>query len=74
MLFGSLKLIFRTIKLSFFHHPHVSLLNGNDLNLYIWFNTKLPNKNGRCQLATTNPKAKTKFVHTLINTTLKYLL
>ncbi len=66
--------LFFTLSPAFVHHPLNVVLIGQNINLDLFYDSNMLDKNERCKQATINPKAQAIFVHILVNVIFKYML
>ncbi len=66
--------LFFTLNPTFFHHPLVVILNGKNINLGLFYDTKMLTKNEKSKQLAMNLKAHAIFVHTLVDATFTYML
>jgi hypothetical protein len=66
--------LFFILNLAFVRHPLVVLLSGQNINLDLFYNTKMLTKNERSIQITMNPKAQVIFVHTFVDVIFTYML
>jgi hypothetical protein len=66
--------LFFTLSLALVHHPLIVVLIGKNINLDLFYDNSMLDKNERCKQATINPKAQAIFVHILVNVIFKCML
>jgi hypothetical protein len=67
--------LFFTLNPAFIHSSSfVSNLDGQNINLELFYDTIMLTKNERCNYEIINPKAQVIFVHTIVNVIFKYML
>jgi hypothetical protein len=71
---GTLLFFFFILNPTFIHHPLLIVLNGQEINVNLFYDTNMLIKNEQCKEATMNPKAQGIFVHTIIHVIFKYIL
>jgi len=65
---------FFTLNLAFVDCPLINVLIGQDINLDMFYDNNMLNKNVKCKQATINPKVHAIFVHTIVNVIFKYMI
>ncbi len=65
---------FFTLNPAFFHHLLIVVLIGQKINVDLFYDDNMLNKNEQCRQTTINPKAQAIFVHILVNVIFKYML
>ncbi len=66
--------LFFTLNPTFFHHPLVVILNGKNINLDLFCDTKMLTKNEKNKQIAMNMKAHAIFVHILVYAISTYML
>jgi hypothetical protein len=66
--------LFFTLNPAFVHHPLIVVLIGQSIDLDLFYDTNMLEKNEKCKQVAINPKVQAIFVHTLINVLFKYML
>jgi len=66
--------LFFILNPTFVHHPLVVILNGKNINLDLFYDTKMLTKNDKSKQITMNLKAHAIFVHTLVDAIFTYML
>jgi hypothetical protein len=59
---------------TFVHHPLIVILIGQNIELYLFYNTNMLEKNKRCKQPTINRKVQAIFVNILVTDIFKYML
>ncbi len=59
--------LFFTLNPTFFHHPLLVILNGQNINLDLFYYTKMLTKNEKSKHIAMNLKAHAIFVHILVD-------
>ncbi len=66
--------LFFTLNIAFVHHPLIIILMEQNIDLDLFYNTNMLEKNKQCKQVAINPKAQAIFVHTFVNVIFKYML
>ncbi len=64
--------LFFTLNLAFVHHQLIVVLIRQKINVGLFYDDNMLNKNEQCRQTTINPKVQAIFVHTLVNVILKH--
>jgi hypothetical protein len=67
-------IFFFTLNPTILHHLLIVVLIGQNINVDLFYDDNMLNKNERCRQTTINPKAQAIFVHTVVNVIFKYML